>query len=260
MKNIIYIILFLLSLLGCSKDAIDNSDTGLYGLNNYIREFDFSDSTQLIDLPAFGEDHSYIENEQLKAPIKVNKHKGLGRKFWFENNGGEPNEAEIEFTIWLADNFQKNGVNDEVGKFPGFEGIYDRNAGWGGRKVTTQNSWSVRIVHAGENNEGKIPIGLYVYHPGMIDKYGTTINPNFLLNKEQYYSVKLYIRMNEINKENGILILSVDENEIYNSNSWRFRNENSVHIKSVCLDAYVGGPTPSLFDTYILIDNLKIKW
>lgn len=260
MRNIIiYILLFLLPLFGCEK-GIDEPDNGIYGLDNYEREFDFSDSTQLIDLPSFGEDPSYIENGQLKCPIKAGEHKGLGRKFWFENNGEEPNEAEMKFTIWLADNFQKNGVDDEAGKFSGFEGIYDYSAGWGGRRVTTQNSWSVRIAHSGENTEGKIPIGLYVYHPGMPNTYGTTINPDFSLNKEQTYTLKLYIKMNEINKENGILILSVDGNEIYNSNTWRFRNNNSVHIKSVWLDTYIGGSTPSQFDTYIMMDNLKIKW
>ncbi len=261
MKRIIYITLLLLPLFGCKKkDSIENYDNGLYGLKNYEKEFDFSDSNQLIDLPTYGKDHSYIENGQLKALIKASEHKGLGRKFWFKNNGKEPNEAEIEFTIWLENNFQKNGVNNEVGKFPGFEGIYDLSAGWSGKKVTNQNSWSVRIAHGGENNEGKIPIGLYVYHPGMPGKYGTTIIPNFSLNKEQTYTIKLYIKMNEINKENGILILSIDGKEIHNSNSWRFRNNNSVHIKSVWLDTYIGGTTPSMFDTYIVIDNLKIKW
>lgn len=259
MKNVIFIVMVVFLLFGCNKTA-HQSDTGLYGLNNYSREFDFKDSTQLINLPSFGDDPSYIENEQLKSPIKANEHKGLGRKFWFKNNGGEPNEAEIEFTIWLAENFQKNGVDHEAGKFSGFEGIYDRSAGWGGRKVTSQNSWSVRIAHAGENNEGNIPIGLYVYHPGMSETYGTTINPDFSLNKEQTYTLKLYIKMNEINKSNGILIFSVDGDEIYHSNTWKFRNKNSVHIRSVWLDTYIGGSTPSQFDTYILMDDLKIKW
>jgi hypothetical protein len=114
----------------------------------------------------------------LKSPIQINKYKGLGRKFWFEN---EPNEAVIEFTIWLDANFQKNGAVNEVGKFSGFEGIYDNSAGWGGKKVTTQNSWSVRIAHAKENSSYKIPIGLYVYHPGMSSNYGTVVDTGWYI-------------------------------------------------------------------------------
>lgn len=256
--RLLAIILASLLLFSCKKDNIQYD--GLSGLNNFSREFDFNSSEQLLDLPSFGADASFIENGQLKSCIPVNEYKGLGRKFWFENNGGEPNEAEMEFDIWLDSNFQVNGVESEVGKFSGFEGIYDNSAGWGEKKVTKQNSWSVRIGHTGENSNSKIPIGLYVYHPGMTSNYGTVIEPGFVLNREQTYNLKLYIKMNDIGYENGVLKLEVDGTEIYHSNSWNFRLENSVHIKSVWLDTYIGGATPSQTETCVLMDNLKIKW
>ncbi len=260
MKKILFTVLFFLFLPGCNSIIINEPDTGLIGLNNYVRKFDFSDTKQLNDVPTFGKDYSRIENGSLKIEIAENSHKGLGRKFWFEKNGGEPNEAEMEFTIRLADNFQKDGVKNQAGKFPGFAGVYDRSAGSGGRKVTTQKSWSVRIAHFGETREGTIPIGLYVYHPGMLHRYGTTIKPGFYLNRDQTYTIELYIKMNDINKKNGILRLCVDGNEIYSSNSWRFRDYNSVHIRSAWLDVFVGGSIPSKVDTYVIIDDLKIKW
>ncbi len=201
-------------------------DKGLVGLNHYLREFDFSDAGQLADLPSFGEDASILENGKLKSVIEMGNHKGLGRKFWFGKNGGEPNEAEMEFTIWLDDHFQKNGVSNEAGKFSGFEGIYNKTAGWGGKKVTIQNSWSVRIAHSGENSEGKIPLGVYVYHPGMKERYGTTVYSDFFLNREQTYTLRLYIKMNDINDDNGVLALFVDGNEVYRSDSWQFRKSN----------------------------------
>ncbi len=262
MKKIICIML--LFLFACKKD-INNKDKKILknlGKKSFknIKEFDFSNPSQLSELPSFGEDPSYIENGKLKSVIKKNKHKGLGRKFYFKDKGKEPDESEMEFTIYLADNFQKNGASNEAGKFSGFEGIYDNSAGWGGKKVITQRSWSVRIAHGRENKENKIPIGLYVYHFGMKGKYGTTEVLNFYLNKKQTYKFKLYIKLNEINKKNGILTFFVDDKKIYNSNSWIFRNDKTVHIRSVWLDTYIGGLTPSKYDTYILMDNLKIKW
>lgn len=229
-------------------------------LYSHVKVFDFNDKNQLIDLPSFGKDSSFIENGKLKSTIYVGKHKGLGRKFWFKNYTKEPNEAKIEFDIFVPNSFQKNGTCNELGKFSGFEGIYDNSAGWGGKKVTNQNSWSVRIAHTCENNKKQLPIWLYVYHPQMTHKYGTSINPNFALNKKQIYTLKLYIKMNDIGKQNGILTLWVNEKKIYHSNSWIFRNKSNVHIKSVWLDTYIGGLTPSKFNTYILMDNLKIQW
>ncbi|PIE50545.1 MAG: hypothetical protein CSA38_02810 [Flavobacteriales bacterium] len=243
-----------------NKTPANIQDNGLYGLNHYMRVFDFGDSIQLGDLPPFGDDHSYIENKQLKAPIKMGEHKGLGRKFWFDRNGGEPNEVEMEFKIWLPESFQKNGTENEVGKFLGFEGIYDQTAGWGGKKVTNQNSWSVRIGHAREDSEGKIPIGLYIYHPEMKGKYGTSIDTNFALEKEQTHTLKLYIKLNDINQKNGVIKLFVNGEEIYSSNTWLLRKKAWVHTRSVWLNAYIGGLTPSLNDTYVIYDDLKIKW
>ncbi len=235
-------------------------DSGLHGLNNFTASFDFSNSEQLQNLPSHGTNPSYIVNEKLYCPIDAGEHKGLGRKFYFAEHGGEPDEAEMEFEIWMDSDFQKEGVDNECSKFPGFEGIYDRNAGWGGKTVTTQNSWSVRIGHLGENSAGEIPLALYVYHPYMPHKYGTTEILKYSISREETHKFKLYIRLNDIGKENGIMILYVDNKEIYNSNKWLFRLKPEVHIKSVWLDAYIGGWTPSKADTYVLLDNLKIKW
>lgn len=189
-----------------------------------------------------------------------NDHKGLGKKFYFKNNGGEPNEAQIEFSIWIDSNFQKDGVSDESGKLPGFEGIYDLTAGWGGRKVTNQPSWSLRIGHGGEDRDGNIPLSLYVYHPGMKAKYGTTIDLSYSISKEQTHTFKLYLKLNDIHKENGIIKFYINDNELYNNNNWLFRTDSKVHIKSVWLDAYIGGGTPSKYDTFVLLDNLQIQW
>ncbi len=257
--QLIILMLCLMALFGCANKT-EKVDDGLIGLNNYQAEFDFSDIKQLNDLPSFGDDTSYIENGQLIAHIKKNQHKGLGRKFRFKDHGGEPNEAEFEYDIWLDDNFQKNGVENEIGKFFGFEGIYDNRAGFGGKKVTTQNSWSVRIGHAKQNKQGEIPLGLYIYHPGMKHKYGTTIDVHHSLTKNQKHNLKLYVKMNDIDKQNGVIIFTVDGKEVYNDDTWLFRNDSSVHIKSIWLNAYIGGKTPSNDETYLKMDNFKIKW
>ncbi len=256
-----YVGIALVLLLIISYISINNrTDSGLYGLDNFSKEFSFSDEKEFVDLPSFGHDRSFIENGRLICPIKSGEHKGLGKKFWFARQGGEPNEAEIEFTIWLDKNFQKDGAENEVGKFFGFEGIYDNTAGWSGRKVTYQNSWSARIGHAKENSEGKIPIWLYVYHPGMKGKYGTTIDFNYAIEKEKTYKFKYYIKLNDIGKQNGIMAFSVDGKEIYRDENWVLRKSKKVHIKSVWLNAYIGGKTPSKHDTFIIYDDLKINW
>ena len=246
-----------LMLCGCPYEKDGNNAP-----MNQMVLFEFSEESELLSLPSFGDDPSYIENGALVAPILTGQHKGLGRKFWFSQQGDntEPDEIEMTFVISMDANFQKHGVPYEAGKFSGAEGIYDNSAGWGGKQVTTQNSWSVRIGHTGENSAGEIPIGLYVYHPGMADQYGTAIDSGISLKREQEYTLQLYIKLNDVGQQNGILKLSVGDATIYHSNTWLLRNDQSVHIKSVWLDAYIGGTTPSQFDTFSYLDDLKINW
>lgn len=224
--------------------------------------FDFSSSDQLEDLPSYGTDPSYISNGTLVSPVQTGEHKGLGKKFYFANHGDgvEPDRASMSFDLSFDSNFQKDGEALEVGKFPGFEGIYDESAGWGGRQVIDQNSWSVRIGHAGEDSSGNVPIALYVYHPGMASQYGTVANPNFTLEKNRVYKIALVVKLNDVGSSNGQLILSVDDQEVYNNSEWLLRNDSSVHIISTWLDVYIGGVTPAKYDTDVTIDNLEIDW
>jgi len=243
--------------------------------NDTVKHFDFKKPSQLSALKTWWTDTSFVENGYLNCPIGAGLHKGLGKKLFFVDgdvnpsidrlsdlNNKRPTSATMEFKLWLDENFQKDGAKNEIGKFSGFEGIYDQQAGWGGKTVTEeyQNSWSVRIAHSAENSDGQVPIGLYVYHPGMLGKYGTIINPNFSLKKQQFYLIQLHIELNDIGKSNGVLVLSVDGSEIYRSETWLLRTHPDVRIVSAWLDVYIGGTTPSKHDTYVLMDDLKISY
>jgi hypothetical protein len=240
-----------------------------------IKQFNFQDLSEMLALKSWGIDPAFLEDGYLKCPIGSGLHKGLGKKMFFapgeENpsierlsdlNNKRPTSATMEFKLWLDENFQKDGAKNEAGKFSGFEGIYDQQSGWGGKTVTDAhpNSWSVRIAHGAENPEGEVPIGLYVYHPGMLDKFGTTVNPNFSLKKQQFYLIQLHIELNDIGESNGVLVLSVDGREIYRGDTWLLRTHPDVRIVSAWLDVYIGGTTPSKHDTYVLIDDLKISY
>ncbi|MDX1692913.1 MAG: hypothetical protein R3208_04060 [Ketobacteraceae bacterium] len=227
---------------------------------NTEKTFDFSSQEQLLELPSFGEDPSYLEAGRLIGPITAGTHKGLGKKYLLEKNGNYTDEVEMSFDIHLDENFQVNTHPSEIGKFPGMEGIYDTSAGWGGKPVGTENSWSIRIGHLQQNADGQVPIGLYIYHPHMTSTYGTGVPTGFALETGRTYRLTLYVKLNDVGSSNGVIKLLVDGEEVYSSDSWQLRLADSVHIKSVWLDAYIGGATPSPVDTWVALDNLQIKW
>ncbi|MBV1920536.1 MAG: hypothetical protein KUG73_07615, partial [Pseudomonadales bacterium] len=248
------------------SDGLTDSDVNVVTITSStetslnLRTFDFSDNSQLSDLPSFGTDPSFIQGGKLVCPIQEGEHKGLGRKYRFDSSGGKVDEVEMSFTLNVDANFQKDTAQNEVGKFPGFEGIYDETAGWGGKQVTTQNSWSVRIGNGLQNSDNEVPIGLYVYHPGMSGQFGTTVDVGYALTAKQDYTITLYLKLNDVGQGNGIITLSIDGVVVYSSNTWTLRLDDSVHVRSVWLDAYIGGVTPSTHSTSVLLDDLSIQW
>ena len=227
---------------------------------NAEQYFDFSSQDQLQAFTPFGEDPSYIEDGRLICPIAAGTHKGVGKLYPLEKDGHFTNEVSMSFDIFLDENFQLNTHPSEVGKFPGFEGIYDLSAGWGGKPVGTENSWSIRIGHLQQDSNGKVPIGLYIYHPNMTSQYGTAVPANFSLQTMTTYRVTLYVKLNDVGASNGVIALLVDGEQKYFSDAWTLRLSDSVHVKSAWLNAYIGGATPSPVDTWIALDNLDIKW
>lgn len=227
---------------------------------NTEKYFDFNSPQDLLDLPEFGEDPSYWDAGKLICPIAAGTHKGLGRQFLLEEKGSFTDEVELSFDIYLDENFQVDTHPSEIGKFPGMEGIYDPSAGWGGKPVGTEASWSIRIGHLQQNNAGEVPIGLYIYHPGMASQYGTGVPANVSLQTMKTYRLTLYVKLNDVGSSNGVIKLLVDGEQAYSSDAWKLRLSDSVHVKSVWLDAYIGGVTPSPVDTWVFLDNLQIKW
>ena len=242
-----------------SADAPVPSDTETIQFNSE-KYFDFDNPQQLEELPSFGQDPSFWEDGKLVCAIAAGTHKGLGRKYILENDGNFTNEVEMSFDIYMAENFQVDTHHSEVGKCPGMEGIYDSSAGWGGKPVARENSWSIRIGHQQQNSDGRVPIGLYIYHPNMTSQYGTAIPAGIALETAKSYRLTLYVKLNDVGSSNGVIKLFVDGEEYYASDSWNLRLSDNVHVKSVWLDAYIGGLTPTPVDTRVSLDNLHIRW
>ena len=130
----------------------------------------------------------------------------------------------------------------------------------GRHPVVDEDSWSVRIAHVGQMIDGEVPIGLYVYHPYMPDQHGTTINAHTALKVNQNYRLDLTLELNDVGKWNGVIRLDVDGTNVYSDETWMLRLKDSVKIRSAWLDVYIGGATPSLYETTAKFDNLTLSW
>src|SRR5690606_28531359 len=103
------------------------------------------------------------------------------------------------------------------GKLPGLSGTYGK-AGWGGRSADGTNGWSARGLFFEQVADDPVlanyrPIGSYLYHV-QGGEYGSNIGwnlgPTGMLEKNRWYSIEQYVKLNDPGEDNGILRAWVD--------------------------------------------------
>lgn len=177
--------------------------------------------------------------------------------------GAEPEELYFRYYLRLGENW--NPVVSG-GKLPGLAGTYER-AGWGGRKADGENGWSARGAFFQFNpRDAEFShlrgIGTYLYHADgdtrYGDQFGWNLGPTSLLEKNRWYSIEQYVKMNRPGERDGILRTWVDGRLAFNKEDIRYRDVSELKIESVWLNVYHGGMAKASEDLALYIDNLVV--
>ena len=175
----------------------------------------------------------------------------------------EPEELYFRYYLRLADNWDP--VVDG-GKLPGMAGTYGR-AGWGGRRADGTNGWSARGSFARVAPESSAlhdgrAIGSYVYHAGMLSRYGDGWGWNLRaagwLQKGRWYSVEQQVKLNTPGHDDGVLRAWIDGRIAFENTRVRFRETPALRIETVWFNIYHGGAKPAHKDLTVFIDNLVV--
>ena len=179
-----------------------------------------------------------------------------------EETGSEPDEVYFRYYLRFADDWE----TIEGGKLPGISGTYD-TAGWGGRKSDGTNGWSARgaflpPVPADNPVAGRVAVGNYVYHADMEDYFGDIYewSDDYLgyFEKNRWYSVEQYVKLNTPGEKNGIMRAWVDGKLAHEKTNMRFRHVDSLKIEKIWMNIYHGGMTPVAQDSHAFIDNVVV--
>ncbi len=218
---------------------------------------------QLVDIDYQHDDHfKPLDGGALQIIFDPKTHYGFSGHYNFQKlTGKEPEQMYFRYYIRFSNNWHPT----ESGKLPGFSGTYNR-AGWGGRAVDGYNGWSARGTYhlqASPNSKynGAIPLGNYVYHMDSNSNYGEMVSWNSelnLLQKNRWYAIEQYLKLNDPGKANGQLTVWIDGKKIFNRDNFRFRETKQLKIESLWLNFYHGGLDKPKSTFYAYIDNLVI--
>lgn len=79
-----------------------------------------------------------------------------------------------------------------------------------------------------------------------------------ILQRNQWYSVEQYLRMNTPGELDGALRAWVDGRLAYECTDWRWRTVDTLKIEQIWMNVYHGGTVPAPADIHLYMDNVVI--
>lgn len=205
-----------------------------------------------------------LDGRALKVTVAAGSVLGLNAQYSFDQLlGEEPESMYFRYYLRLGDNWDPTV---DGGKLPGFSGTYNRG-GWGARKSDGKNGWSARgaflKVRGGAIKSAYRNIGSYVYSADMPQKYGSTwgwsMGRGGSLEKNRWYSIEQFVRLNTPGMSDGVLRTWVDGELAFEKMDIRYRDVADLKIEALWMNVYHGGTSPAVSDLSLYIDNLVIS-
>ncbi len=205
-----------------------------------------------------------LDQKALRIKIAKGSTGALNTLYKFQKEtGSEPEEIYFRYYLRLGEDWNQTL---QGGKMPGISGTYGV-AGWGGRKSHGTDGWSARgafrlSIPEGNPLAGLHPIGTYCYHADMPGYYGDgwvwQNDYRGFLEKNRWYSIEQYLKLNTPGEKNGILRAWVDGRLAFEKTDIRFRHVEKLKIEQIWMNIYHGGTKPSPYDQHAFIDNVVI--
>lgn len=198
-----------------------------------------------------------LDGRALEVTVPEGKNSGISIQYKFkEKTGSEPEEIYFRYYLRIGDGWSPSFS----GKFPGIAGTYNKG-GWGGRPSDGYNGWSARGLYEKTTN-GKTPIGNYVYHADMKGQWGNyfiwNIDNRGYLEKNRWYCIEMYVKMNTPEQNDGILRGWVDGEPAYEKTNLMYRKTSDLKIETIWLNVYHGGLDVAPSDQVLFIDNIVV--
>ena len=223
-------------------------------------------SAATFDTVAKDDKHQFVPLLGRALRVRIPKGSNLGLDLRYEfarKHSAEPDDAYFRYYLRLADDWRPTV---DGGKMPGFSGTYGV-AGWGDRPADPLKGWSMRgsfgrLPDTANPLQAYVTMGTYATHPEPKGSLGEvwpwTVALNGLLERNRWYCVEQYIKLNSPGSKNGTLRVWIDGNIAFEKTDLRVRDTAALKVESVWMNVYHGGTAPAPQDMHLFIDNVVI--
>ncbi|PCI07990.1 MAG: hypothetical protein COB77_03405 [Gammaproteobacteria bacterium] len=220
----------------------------------------FSRSTRPKNRQLITGDTVFNGNKSLRISVNKNSNHGSSLNYRFAAfKMEEPTELYARYYLRFDESWSTSRGS---GKLPGPAGRYHKG-GWGGRTSDGTNGWSARMLYTKSwFGPDYIDIGYYTYHANMPKKYGEKmlwhIDHRGSLQKNRWYAIETYIKLNTVGKSDGILRGWVDGALAMERKNLTFRTIPELKIEEFWVNIYHGGRSSDK-NMSLYIDNLALS-
>ena len=213
---------------------------------------------------AIGGQFAPLFGRALRVTIPKGENLGLDLSFSFtERTGSDPEELYFRYYLRLSNDW---APSVDGGKLPGISGTYGIS-GWGGRKADGSNGWSMRGQFYRQPDDANpmhafTTVGTYAYHADMQETWGDawpwTNGSIGLLERNRWYCIEQYVRLNVPGSADGVLRAWIDGVLAFERTDIRYRDSASIKIEKVWMNIYHGGKATPASDLQLFLDNIVI--
>ena len=199
--------------------------------------------------------------KSLRISVDRGENYGSSLNYRFIDAGmDEPTELYARYYLRFDDSWN---VIKGGGKLPGPAGRYNRG-GWGGRTSDGTNGWSARMKFGRSwFDSDHIDVGYYTYHANMSGKYGDIMHwskdNRGTLQKNRWYCIETYVKLNTIGNSDGILRGWVDGYLAMEDENITFRTSSDLKVEEFWINIYYGGGWQAPNNMHLYIDNLVLS-
>jgi hypothetical protein len=169
------------------------------------------------------------------------------------------NEASLSYEVY----FQKGFLFKKGGKLPGLAGGVGQVGG-----KNSKNGFSVRIMWYSSGTKKSVKnqkfadLYAYLYFPSKKRKYGLPVPLNFEITSGKWYKIKIFVRLNDPGKKNGILKIWINDERVLLLKNFVYRI-NDIKINQFLFHTFFGGhtkPWASPKTQYSCFDDFEISY
>jgi len=243
----------------CKTGKLTEKSLGkIFGVKDVFFPSGLKTRLKLMILPGTKYVEIYLfENEPvLKVNLFRNKFGPFVGSHWKISFTEKTDTATLSYKVLFQDgfNFTKGG------KLPGLAG---GTGNTGGLVPNGYDGWSVRFMF-----KEKGSICAYMYYPKMEEKYGekrflSDDNGLIYLKTGRWNNITLTLKMNEPEKENGMIISKVNGKEVLMMDSICFRKTDKLKIDHLLFSCFMGGDDISYSpdrDQYLMFKDFEVEY